>query len=248
MKKKLKIGNVTLKNNVIIAPMAGISDAGFRQILHEIAGPGLIFTEMVNARAIYYNDQKTLRMLKKYEGENPVAYQLFGDDEKYVSYASAYLSKHCDILDINMGCPAPKIVKSGGGSELMKDLEKAESIIKAVVQNSEVPVTLKMRLGWDKDNINCLELAKIAEKNGIQAITIHGRTRSQFFKGEAEYDIIREVKKQVNIPVIVNGDITSLEKAKKVLEYTNADGIMIARASLRKTITNKRNCFWFRAR
>lgn len=231
---KLKIGNVTLKNNVIIAPMAGISDAGFRKVLNDIAKPGLIFTEMVNARAIYYNDSKTINMLKTYENETPIGYQLFGDDEKYVSYAAKYLSKYCDILDINMGCPAPKVVKSGGGSELMKDLVKAESIIKAVVQNSSVPVTLKMRLGWDTNNINCIELAHIAERNGIKAITIHGRTRSQFFKGEATYDIIKKVKSEVDIPVIVNGDIDSLDKAKEVLEYTKADGISIARASLGK--------------
>ncbi|MGP1608301.1 MAG: tRNA dihydrouridine synthase DusB [Clostridium sp.] len=231
---KLKIGDVILKNNVIIAPMAGISDAGFRKVLNDIAKPGLIFTEMVNARAIYYNDSKTINMLKTYENESPIGYQLFGDDEKYVAYAAKYLSKHCDILDINMGCPAPKVVKSGGGSELMKDLIKAESIIKAVVQNSSVPVTLKMRLGWDTNNINCIELAHIAERNGIKAITIHGRTRSQFFKGEATYDIIKKVKSEVDIPVIVNGDIDSLDKAKEVLEYTKADGISIARASLGK--------------
>ena len=231
---KLKIGDVILKNNVIIAPMAGISDAGFRKVLNDIAKPGLIFTEMVNARAIYYNDSKTINMLKTYENETPIGYQLFGDDEKYVSYAAKYLSKYCDILDINMGCPAPKVVKSGGGSELMKDLVKAESIIKAVVQNSSVPVTLKMRLGWDTNSINCIELAHIAERNGIKAITIHGRTRSQFFKGEATYDIIKKVKSEVDIPVIVNGDIDSLDKAKEVLEYTKADGISIARASLGK--------------
>ena len=231
---KLKIGDVILKNNVIIAPMAGISDAGFRKVLNDIAKPGLIFTEMVNARAIYYNDSKTINMLKTYENESPIGYQLFGDDEKYVAYAAKYLSKYCDILDINMGCPAPKVVKSGGGSELMKDLIKAESIIKAVVQNSSVPVTLKMRLGWDTNNINCIELAHIAERNGIKAITIHGRTRSQFFKGEATYDIIKKVKAKVSIPVIVNGDIDSLDKAKEVLEYTKADGISIARASLGK--------------
>lgn len=231
---KLKIGDVILKNNVIIAPMAGISDAGFRKVLNDIAKPGLIFTEMVNARAIYYNDSKTINMLKTYENESPIGYQLFGDDEKYVAYAAKYLSKYCDILDINMGCPAPKVVKSGGGSELMKDLVKAESIIKAVVQNSSVPVTLKMRLGWDTNNINCIELAHIAERNGIKAITIHGRTRSQFFKGEATYDIIKKVKSEVDIPVIVNGDIDSLDKAKEVLEYTKADGISIARASLGK--------------
>ena len=231
---KLKIGDVILKNNVIIAPMAGISDAGFRKVLNDIAKPGLIFTEMVNARAIYYNDFKTINMLKTYENESPIGYQLFGDDEKYVAYAAKYLSKYCDILDINMGCPAPKVVKSGGGSELMKDLIKAESIIKAVVQNSSVPVTLKMRLGWDINSINCIELAHIAERNGIKAITIHGRTRSQFFKGEATYDIIKKVKSEVDIPVIVNGDIDSLDKAKEVLEYTKADGISIARASLGK--------------
>lgn len=143
---KLKIGNLEIENNIIIGPMAGVSDKAFRQIQKEISGAGIVWTEMVNARAVVYEDKKTLKMLEKYENEYPVAYQLFGDDAEYMAKASRILSEKCDILDINMGCPAPKIVKNGGGSDLLKDIKKAEEIIIAVVKNSKVPVTLKMRL------------------------------------------------------------------------------------------------------
>lgn len=210
--KKIKIGEIELKNNVIIAPMAGISDPAFRKILNDVASPGLIYTEMVNARAIYYEDEKTLNMLKTYEGEYPVAYQIFGDDPYYMGEATKKLTKMCDILDINMGCPAPKIVKSGGGSDLMRDLNKAEEIIKEVVKNATVPVTLKMRLGWDEKSLNCVELAKIAEKHGIKMVTIHGRTRKQLFSGVEDFTLVKKVKESVNIPVIANGRNSKWQK------------------------------------
>lgn len=229
--KKLKIGNVELQNNLILAPMAGVTDLPFRVICKE-NGAGMVCTEMASSRAIFHNDEKT-KMLVNTEGEKrPIIFQIFGSDEESMAYSAKEFSKFADIIDINMGCPAPKVVKNGDGSKLLLDLEKAESIIKAVVQNATVPVTLKIRKGWDKEHIVAVELAKIAEKNGVAAITVHGRTRTEFFSGSVDLDIIKKVKETVSIPVIGNGNIVDEETAKEMFEKTGVDGIMIGRGSL----------------
>lgn len=228
--KKLKIGNVELENNLILAPMAGVTNKPFRMICKEY-GVGMVCTEMASARAMLHNDVKTKRLLNTDGEKRPISMQIFGSDEESMAFAAKYVSNMADIVDINMGCPAPKVVKNGDGSKLLLDLEKAESIIKSVVQNADVPVTLKIRKGWDKENIVAVEIAKIAEKNGIAAITVHGRTRSEFYTGKADLEIIKKVKENVKIPVIGNGDIVDGETAKRMFEYTGVDGIMIGRGS-----------------
>lgn len=228
--KKLKIGNVELKNNLILAPMAGVTDLPFRLIVEEF-NPGLVCTEMVSSKALFYGDEKTKQLLRT-EGENgPISMQIFGSDVESMAFAAKYVSDIADIVDINMGCPAPKVVKNGDGSKLLLDLNKVEDIIKAVVNNSKVPVTLKFRKGWDNKNIVACEVARIAEKNGVSAIIIHGRTRDEFYSGKADLDIIKKVKESVNIPVIGNGDIVDEESAKHMFEYTGVDGIMIGRGA-----------------
>lgn len=228
---KLNIGNVELKNNLILAPMAGITNLPFRIICEEFE-PGMVCTEMASSRAIFYNDQKTRRLLNTEGEKSPISMQIFGSDEESMGFAAKYVSQLADIIDINMGCPAPKVVKNGDGSKLLLDLEQAKKVIKAVVKNSKVPVTLKIRKGWDNEHIVAVEIAKIAEEVGISAITVHGRTRSEFYTGHADWDIIRKVKENVSIPVIGNGDITDGITAKKMLEETNVDGIMIGRGAL----------------
>ena len=229
--KKLKIGNVELENNLILAPMAGITDLPFRKICKKF-GPGLVCTEMVSSKAIFYGDKKTLTLLNAEGEKRPISMQIFGSDEETMGYAAKEISKIADIIDINMGCPAPKVVKNGDGSKLLLDLEKAEKVIKAVVEKSTVPVTLKFRKGWNGDNIVACELAKIAEKSGVAAIIIHGRTRDEFYSGKADLDIIKKVKESVSIPVIGNGDVIDEESAKHMFEYTGVDGIMIGRGSM----------------
>lgn len=229
--KKLKIGNVELENNLILAPMAGVTNRPFRTICKEIGNPGLVCTEMASSKAMFHNDQKTKRLLNTDGEKRPISYQIFGSDVETMAFSAKYVSEFADIIDINMGCPAPKVVKNGDGSKLLLDLDKAEEIMKAVVQNSEVPVTLKIRKGWDKENIVAVEVAKIAEKAGISAITVHGRTRSEFYSGIADLDIIKKVKENVKIPVIGNGDVIDEITAKKMFEYTGVDGIMIGRGS-----------------
>lgn len=229
--KKLKIGNVELENNLILAPMAGVTNRPFRTICKEIGISGLVCTEMASSKAMFHNDQKTKRLLNTDGEKRPISYQIFGSDVETMAFSAKYVSEFADIIDINMGCPAPKVVKNGDGSKLLLDLDKAEEIMKAVVQNSKVPVTLKIRKGWDKENIVAVEVAKIAEKAGISAITVHGRTRSEFYTGIADLDIIKKVKENVNIPVIGNGDVIDEITAKKMFEYTGVDGIMIGRGS-----------------
>ena len=229
--KKLKIGNVELQNNLILAPMAGVTDLPFRIIVEKF-NPGLVCTEMVSSKALFYDDKKTKQLLKCDGEKRPISMQIFGSDPETMGFAAKYVSKLADIVDINMGCPAPKVVKNGDGSKLLLDLNKVEEIVKSVVANSEVPVTLKYRKGWDNNNIVACEVAKIAEKNGISAITIHGRTRDEFYSGKADLDIIKKVKDSVNIPVIGNGDIIDEESAKYMFEYTGVDGIMIGRGTM----------------
>lgn len=228
--KELKIGNVTLKNNLILAPMAGVTNQPFRMICKEFE-PGMVCTEMASSRAIFHDDKKTNRLLNVEGEEKPISFQIFGSDEETMGYAAKYVSKKADIVDINMGCPAPKVVKNGDGSKLLLDLEQAEKIMKSVVENSEVPVTLKFRKGWDKENIVAVEIAKIAEKAGISAITVHGRTRSEFYSGVADLEIIKQVKQAVTIPVIGNGDVVDEETALQMFQKTGVDGIMIGRGS-----------------
>ena len=227
----MKIGNVELENNIFLAPMAGITDLPFRLICKE-QGAGLVYTEMVSSKALMYGDEKTKSLLKTVPNERPLAVQIFGSDLDAIAYASKYVSEFADIVDINMGCPAPKIVKNGDGSKLLLDLEKVRQIVETAVNNSKVPVTVKIRKGWDEDHIVALEAAKIIEKAGASAITVHGRTRTQFYSGEADWKIIKKVKEEVSIPVIGNGDINSGFDAKQKMEYSGVDAIMIGRATL----------------
>ena len=227
---KLKIGDVELENNLILAPMAGVTNLPFRVICKEF-GPGLVCTEMASAKAMFHNDQKTKRLFNTEGEKRPISFQLFGSDEESVEYATKYMNEFADIIDINMGCPAPKVVKNGDGSKLLLDLDKAKSIMETVVKVAKVPVTLKIRKGWDKDHIVALEIAKVAEEVGISAITVHGRTRSEYYTGKADWDIIKKVKESVKIPVIGNGDVVDEESAYRMFETTGVDGIMIGRGS-----------------
>ncbi len=229
--KKLKIGNVELRNNILLAPMAGITDLPFRLICEKY-GAGLTCTEMISSKGLYYNDSKTKQLLNVENEQRPVAAQIFGSDIEALKKASEYVGKFVDIVDINFGCPAPKIVKNGDGSKLLQNLELLEQIAREVVKASSVPVTAKIRKGWDKDNIVAVEAAKILESAGISAITIHGRTREEYYSGTADWQIIKKVKEAVNIPVIGNGDIRGKEDAMRMFEETNVDGIMIGRASI----------------
>ena len=229
--RKLKIGDVVLENNIFLAPMAGITDRAFRMMCKKY-GAGLVCTEMVGSKGLFYGDDKTKPILNTQDERRPISMQIFGSDVNAMGYAASYVSNMADILDINMGCPAPKVVKNGDGSRLLLDLELAEKIIKEVVSKSKVPVTVKIRKGWDSDNIVAVEAAKIAERAGAAAVIIHGRTRQEFYSGNADWEIIKKVKESVNIPVIGNGDIKSKEDAAEMFEKTNVDGIMIGRAAM----------------
>lgn len=280
---KLKIGNVELENNILLAPMAGITDLPFRLISEEF-GPGLVTTEMVSSKAIQYNDEKTKGLMKTEGEKGPIAIQIFGSDPEAMAFATKYIDRLvCNaynkdieyskdsalkksriedmadrttegkiradindinmgcpapkIIDINMGCPAPKVVKNGDGSKLLTDLDKAGEVIKSVVDQAnlsenKLPVTLKMRTGWDTEHIVAVQVAKLAESLGISSITVHGRTRSEYYSGKADLQIIKKVKESVSIPVIGNGDVADEESAKEMFERTGVDGIMIGRASI----------------
>lgn len=224
----MNIGNVTLKNNVFLAPMAGVTDLAFR-IICDRFGAGLSYTEMVSAKALSFSDKKTGSLMRT---ENlPTAVQLFGSDPEIMAAGICEAEKHGLFTDINMGCPAPKIAGNGEGSALMRDLDRAEKIIGAVCNAATKPVTVKMRSGWDAEHINAVELAKIAENCGAAAITVHGRTREQYYSGRADRNIIRSVAESVSIPVIANGDIFTAEDAQSMLSETGAAAVMIGRGS-----------------
>ena len=227
----IKIGHVQLANNVFLAPMAGITDKSFRQLCREY-GAGLTYSEMVSGKSIQYNNYKEL--LDTSEDESPWAVQLFGREPDILSDAACKIAqiKNLNIIDINMGCPAPKIVKNGEGSALMKEPLLVGKIIAAVVAATDKPVTVKIRKGFTGESANAVEIAKIAQESGASAITVHGRTRDQFYSGQADWDAIAAVKAAVSIPVIANGDVTSPEKAREILRHTACNGIMIARASM----------------
>lgn len=227
----MKIGNVELENNIFLAPMAGITDLPFRLICKE-QGAGLVYTEMVSSKALFYGDEKTKQLLKSSPKERPLAVQIFGSDLETIKYSVKYLNDYADIIDINMGCPAPKIVKNGDGSKILLDLELVKQIVEVAVNNAEVPITVKIRKGWDNEHVVAVEAAKIIENAGASAIAVHGRTRNQFYAGEADWDIIKKVKESVKIPVIGNGDIKSAELAKEMLDYTKVDAVMIGRATM----------------
>ncbi|MBP3463635.1 MAG: tRNA dihydrouridine synthase DusB [Clostridia bacterium] len=228
---KLKIGDIELENNLILAPMAGITDLAFRKLCKE-NGAGLVETEMVSSRAIVYNDEKTLKMLNTEGEKRPISMQIFGNDPEIMAESAKFLNDKADIIDINMGCPAPKVVKNGDGSRLLLDLDLVSEIVKSVVSVAKVPVTVKIRKGWDEEHIVALEAARVIEKAGASAIIVHGRTRSQFYSGKADWEIIKKIKESVNIPVIGNGDIIDGKSAREMFETANVDGIMIGRATL----------------
>lgn len=227
----MKFRDFEVENEVFLAPMAGITDLPFRLICKEL-GCGLLYTEMINAKALCYDDKNTKKMLNILDEEHPVAVQIFGSEPEFMGKAAQILNDYPnEILDINMGCPAPKVVKNGDGSALMRNPKLAGQVLDQVVKNSKKPVTLKIRKGWDDNSINALEIAKIAEDCGICAITIHGRTREQYYSGQADWDIIGEVKSQISIPVIGNGDVTSVEDAIRIKDHTGCDAIMIGRGA-----------------
>ena len=229
-----KIGDVEIKNKLVLAPMAGICNSSFRRIVKEM-GCGLIYAEMVSDKAIFYKNDKTIEMLKMTEEERPISQQIFGSDKESFVEAAKYVYENMkpDIIDINMGCPVPKVaVRAQAGSALLKNPEKVREIVTAVVNSVPIPVTVKIRSGWDHNSINAVEIAKICEEAGASAICIHGRTRSQGYSGQADLSIIKAVKEAVSIPVIGNGDIVDCLSAKKMLDETGVDAIMIGRGAL----------------
>jgi len=225
------ISSLKLRNNVFLAPMAGVTDKAFRIIARE-AGCALAFTEMVSAKALTYMNEKSHQLIDLSGEPKPVAVQIFGSEPEIMAKgAEIVVRAGADMVDINMGCPTPKIVKSGEGAALMRDVGLAVEIAQAVVEAVGVPVTVKMRKGWDDESINAVEMAKAVEKAGVTAVTVHGRTREQFYAGTADWEIIREVKQEVGIPVVGNGDVWCPQDAKEMLDYTGCDGVMIGRGA-----------------
>ena len=229
--KHLKIGNVELENRYILGPMAGVTDLPFRLLCRE-QGAGLLCMEMVSAKAIYYNNRNTESLLEIHPDERPASLQLFGSDPKIMSEMAKRIEERpFAIIDVNMGCQVPKVVKNGEGSALMKNPKLVYEIVSALVKAIDKPVTVKIRKGFDDDHVNAVEIAKIIEEAGAAAVAVHGRTREQYYSGKADWDIIRQVKEAVSVPVIGNGDVTSPQKADELVRQTGCDGIMIARGA-----------------
>jgi nifR3 family TIM-barrel protein len=227
----MKIGSLVLENNIFLAPMAGVTDLPFRVLCRE-QGCGFIYSEMISAKGMYYRDEKSWKLAELSEAELPAAIQIFGSEPDIMAYAADKLNDSpAAVIDINMGCPTPKITKNGEGSALMLKPELAGEIIKAVVAASNKPVTVKIRKGWDDEHVNAVELAMVAEESGASVVAVHGRTRQQFYSGKADWDIIHSVKKAVSIPVIGNGDVYTPEDAVRMLEYTGCDAVMVGRGA-----------------
>ena len=228
----LKIGNVGLSSPFLLAPLAGITDGPFRRLCSE-AGAGLVYSEMVSAKGLWYKDKNTGGLLEILPGEGPVAYQLFGHEPEIMAFAARELDKRDNVIfDINMGCPVPKIVKNGEGSALMKNPDLAHDVVAAAVKNTSKPVTVKIRAGWDADSINAVEVAHAVSAAGASAIAVHGRTREQYYSGKADWSVIAAVKRAVDIPVIGNGDVTDGASALRMMEETGCDFVMVARGAL----------------
>ena len=232
MNKGMDIGRFHFDCPVFLAPMAGVTDTAYRVIAHELGCP-LCYGEMVSSQGIHFRNEKTLAMLRSEPGERPLAIQIFAAKPEMAAEAAAFVEDlgTADILDFNMGCPAPKVVKNGEGSALMQEPERASAIMEAVRKAVRMPFTVKMRLGWDSEHINAVELAKRAEAAGVDAIAVHGRTRAQFYAGQVDWEAIAKVKRSVSIPVIANGDVRSCSDLRRILEVTGADGVMIGRGA-----------------
>ncbi len=230
-----KIGNVEIQNRIVTAPLAGISNPVYRQLMHDF-GAGLVVSEMISDKALHYENARTFDMCRTSPGEHPVSLQLFGNDPVTMAEAAEYLTSHtdCDIIDINMGCPVQKVIRAKAGSYFMAHPEEAYDVVRAVVTHTDRPVTVKMRTGWDQQHITCVELAQIVEKAGASAVAVHGRTRSQMYSGKSDLTWIKAVKEAVQISVIGNGDIHTVEDAKHMLTYTGCDAIMVGRALIGK--------------
>lgn len=227
----MKIGSIETLNNIFLAPMAGVTDMPFRRICKKY-GAGVVYSEMISAKGLFYNDKKTAELMQISSDERPCAIQIFGSDPNIMAeIIPKVMAYNPEFIDINMGCPTPKIVNNGDGSALLKNPALIGKIVRAVSDASSMPVTVKIRKGWDDGSVNAVETAKIIEENGASAIAVHGRTRAQFYSGEADWDIIRQVKQTVKIPVIGNGDIWNAEDAKRMMEYTGCDAVMVARGA-----------------